>query len=106
VPVGLAGRPFGNDDDLSYVDADNVGGARMAVQYLLKPGRGTWPQWPARPTCPRRGPAARLPDDHGRGRTERFRADRVRRLRPCLRRACRIPPARSEDWTRSSSPRA
>ncbi len=41
VPVVLAGRPFGNDDDLSYVDADNVGGARMAVQYLLKHGRGT-----------------------------------------------------------------
>jgi DNA-binding LacI/PurR family transcriptional regulator len=32
VPVVLAGRPFGNDDDLSYVDADNIGGARMAVQ--------------------------------------------------------------------------
>src|SRR5262249_54415909 len=36
-----AGRPFGNDEDLSYVDADNVGGARMAVQYLLSHGRGT-----------------------------------------------------------------
>jgi len=34
VPVVLAGRPFGSDDDLSYVDADNVGGARMAVQYM------------------------------------------------------------------------
>jgi DNA-binding LacI/PurR family transcriptional regulator len=38
VPVVLAGRPFGNDDDLSYVDAD---GARMAVQYLLSRGRST-----------------------------------------------------------------
>ena len=37
----LAGRPFGNDEDLSYVDADNVGGARMAVRYLLSHGRGT-----------------------------------------------------------------
>jgi DNA-binding LacI/PurR family transcriptional regulator len=35
VSVVLAGRPFGNDDDLSYVDADSVGGARMAVRYLL-----------------------------------------------------------------------
>jgi DNA-binding LacI/PurR family transcriptional regulator len=39
VPVVLAGRPFGNDDDLSHVDADNAGGARMAVQYLLSRGR-------------------------------------------------------------------
>jgi len=41
VPVVLAGRPFGNDDDLSYVDAGNIGGARMAVRYLLKHGRST-----------------------------------------------------------------
>jgi len=41
VPVVLGGRPFGNDDDLSYVDVDNVGGARMAVQYLLKSGHAT-----------------------------------------------------------------
>ena len=41
VPVVLAARPFGNDEDLSYVDADNVGGVRMAVQYLLSHGRGT-----------------------------------------------------------------
>jgi DNA-binding LacI/PurR family transcriptional regulator len=41
VPVVLAGRPFGNDDDLSYVDADNIGGARMAVRYLLSHGRST-----------------------------------------------------------------
>lgn len=40
VPVVLAGRPFG-DEDLSYVDADNVGGARMAVRYLLSHGPGT-----------------------------------------------------------------
>jgi len=43
IPVVLAGRPFGDDDgdEFSYVDADNVGGARMAVQYLLKNGRST-----------------------------------------------------------------
>jgi DNA-binding LacI/PurR family transcriptional regulator len=41
VPVVLGGRPFGNDEDLSYVDVDNVGGARMAVQYLLKSGHAT-----------------------------------------------------------------
>jgi DNA-binding LacI/PurR family transcriptional regulator len=39
VPVVLAGRSFGNDEGVSYVDADNAGGARMAVQYLLKGGR-------------------------------------------------------------------
>jgi DNA-binding LacI/PurR family transcriptional regulator len=41
LPVVLVGRPFGDDDgdEFSYVDADNVGGARMAVQYLLKNGR-------------------------------------------------------------------
>ena len=39
VPVVLAGRSFGNDDGISYVDADNAGGARMAVEYLLKSGR-------------------------------------------------------------------
>ena len=35
----LAGRSFGNDDGISYVDADNAGGAKMAVEYLLKSGR-------------------------------------------------------------------
>jgi DNA-binding LacI/PurR family transcriptional regulator len=39
VPVVLAGRPVGNDEEFSYVDADNVGGAKLAVQYLLKSGR-------------------------------------------------------------------
>ena len=39
VPVVLAGRSFGNDDGISYVDADNAGGATMAVEYLLKSGR-------------------------------------------------------------------
>jgi DNA-binding LacI/PurR family transcriptional regulator len=38
--VVLAGRPFGNDEGLSFVDADNVGGARMAVRYLLSHRRG------------------------------------------------------------------
>ena len=41
LPVVLAGRRFGNDDDLSYVDTGNIGGARMAVRYLLKHGRST-----------------------------------------------------------------
>src|SRR5258708_6003695 len=41
VPSVLAGRPFRNDASLSYVDADNVGGAKMAVRYLLKGGRKT-----------------------------------------------------------------
>ena len=51
-PWCLPGRPFGNDDDLSYVDADNVGGARMAVRYLLSRGRGTVATVACRPTCP------------------------------------------------------
>jgi DNA-binding LacI/PurR family transcriptional regulator len=41
VPVLLAGRSFGNDEGISYVDADNAGGAKMAVEYLLKSGRTT-----------------------------------------------------------------
>ena len=41
VPVVLAGRSFGGGDDISYVNADNAGGARMAVEYLLKSGRET-----------------------------------------------------------------
>ena len=48
VPVVLAGQPFGNDEDLSYVDADNVGGARMAVRYLLSAAAGEWPGGRAR----------------------------------------------------------
>ncbi len=40
LPVVLAGRSFGPDEGISYVDADNAGGARMAVQYLLNAGRG------------------------------------------------------------------
>lgn len=39
VPIVLAGRSVGPDEGISYVDADNVGGARMAVQYLLSTGR-------------------------------------------------------------------
>jgi DNA-binding LacI/PurR family transcriptional regulator len=38
LPVVLAGRPLG-DIRLPYVDADNQGGARRAVEYLLSSGR-------------------------------------------------------------------
>jgi DNA-binding LacI/PurR family transcriptional regulator len=43
IPVVLIGRPLdeGDGGGTSYVDADNVGGAKMAVQYLLKTGRAT-----------------------------------------------------------------
>jgi DNA-binding LacI/PurR family transcriptional regulator len=41
VPVMLVGRPMSNEQELSYVDADNVGGAQLAVQYLVKSGRST-----------------------------------------------------------------
>ena len=39
IPLVLCGRPAGAGDNLSYVDADNVGGARKAVSYLLAEGR-------------------------------------------------------------------
>jgi DNA-binding LacI/PurR family transcriptional regulator len=40
IPLVLCGRPVTDGDALSYVDADNVGGARTAVSYLLESGRG------------------------------------------------------------------
>jgi DNA-binding LacI/PurR family transcriptional regulator len=39
IPLVLCGRPVRAADNLSYVDADNVGGARKAVSYLLANGR-------------------------------------------------------------------
>jgi DNA-binding LacI/PurR family transcriptional regulator len=39
IPVVLCGRPATGGDTLSYVDADNVGGASAAVRYLLDSGR-------------------------------------------------------------------
>jgi DNA-binding LacI/PurR family transcriptional regulator len=39
VPVILSGRPYTEIPGLSYVDADNVGGARAAVRLLVDRGR-------------------------------------------------------------------
>jgi DNA-binding LacI/PurR family transcriptional regulator len=40
VPVILSGRPFANDEPpVTYVDADNRGGARSAVRFLAERGR-------------------------------------------------------------------
>jgi DNA-binding LacI/PurR family transcriptional regulator len=39
VPVALLGRPFSPVPGLIYVDADNVGGARSAVDLLVERGR-------------------------------------------------------------------
>ena len=39
LPLVLCGRPVSAGDNLVYVDADNVGGARKAVSYLLASGR-------------------------------------------------------------------
>lgn len=39
VPTVLSGRPLSGGDGLYYVDADNVGGARMATDLLLGSGR-------------------------------------------------------------------
>jgi DNA-binding LacI/PurR family transcriptional regulator len=41
VPVVLCGRPVTGAETVSYVDADNIGGARQAVRYLLDNGRST-----------------------------------------------------------------
>jgi DNA-binding LacI/PurR family transcriptional regulator len=40
LPLVLCGRPVSGANTLSYVDADNVGGACTAVSYLLDCGRG------------------------------------------------------------------
>jgi DNA-binding LacI/PurR family transcriptional regulator len=39
IPLVLCGRPVSTRDNASYVDADNIGGARKAVSYLLASGR-------------------------------------------------------------------
>jgi DNA-binding LacI/PurR family transcriptional regulator len=39
LPVVLGGRPVGAGQDIAYVDIDNVGGARAAVDHLLNLGR-------------------------------------------------------------------
>jgi DNA-binding LacI/PurR family transcriptional regulator len=39
IPVMLSGRPFSPVEGLSYVDADNLGGARSAVALLAERGR-------------------------------------------------------------------
>jgi DNA-binding LacI/PurR family transcriptional regulator len=39
IPVVLCGRPVSMSEQVSYVDADNVEGARMAVRHLLDRGR-------------------------------------------------------------------
>ncbi|WP_439677444.1 LacI family DNA-binding transcriptional regulator [Embleya sp. MST-111070] len=39
MPVVVGGRPLGPDADFVYVDADNVGGARAAVEHLSARGR-------------------------------------------------------------------
>jgi DNA-binding LacI/PurR family transcriptional regulator len=39
LPLVLCGRPVSGGDELSYVDADNVGGADSAVRHLLGQGR-------------------------------------------------------------------
>jgi DNA-binding LacI/PurR family transcriptional regulator len=39
IPLVLCGRPVAGGASLSYVDADNIGGASAAVRYLLDSGR-------------------------------------------------------------------
>jgi len=39
IPLAMCGRPVAGGTSLSYVDADNIGGARSAVRYLLDSGR-------------------------------------------------------------------
>ncbi|UGQ13744.1 LacI family transcriptional regulator [Yinghuangia sp. ASG 101] len=39
IPVVVGGRPLGGEAGITYVDADNVGGARLATAYLHGLGR-------------------------------------------------------------------
>jgi DNA-binding LacI/PurR family transcriptional regulator len=39
IPVVLIGRPMQGDEELSYVDADNLGGAQQAAMHLIGTGR-------------------------------------------------------------------
>jgi DNA-binding LacI/PurR family transcriptional regulator len=39
IPTVLSGRPTGTSNLISYVDADNRGGGRLAVEHLLASGR-------------------------------------------------------------------
>jgi DNA-binding LacI/PurR family transcriptional regulator len=39
VPTVLSGRPLDGDDELFFVDSDNLGGAAMATGYLIETGR-------------------------------------------------------------------
>ncbi len=39
VPTVLSGRPLHGSDGLSFIDADNVGGGRLATEYLIGLGR-------------------------------------------------------------------
>lgn len=39
LPAVLGGRPIGPGQEISYVDIDNVGGARAAVEHLINSGR-------------------------------------------------------------------
>ncbi|HEX4727824.1 MAG TPA: LacI family DNA-binding transcriptional regulator, partial [Jatrophihabitans sp.] len=39
VPTVLSGRPLDGDDQLFFVDSDNLGGAAMATSYLIGLGR-------------------------------------------------------------------
>ncbi len=39
IPVVVGGRPLGSETGITYVDADNIGGARLATAYLHDLGR-------------------------------------------------------------------
>ncbi len=39
IPTVLCGRPLSNGQNLYYVDADNVGGAELAIRHLFDSGR-------------------------------------------------------------------
>lgn len=39
IPVVMAGRPYRTGDETPYVDADNVGGARLATRAMIERGR-------------------------------------------------------------------
>jgi DNA-binding LacI/PurR family transcriptional regulator len=39
IPVVLIGRPMQGGEELCYIDADNLGGAELAVRHLIESGR-------------------------------------------------------------------
>ena len=107
IPVVVNARPLYGSSPVSYVDADNDGGAALAVEHLLEQGCRS-DRHDRRPAghLGRRGAAHRLPAGAGTGRdTSRRGPDPGRRLHHPLRpradhRAPHRAPRRGRDLHR------